>query len=148
MPRIVRVAEVAWEGSVARGKGVVTASSSSAFALPISVPTRIGDPAGQTSSEELLAAAHAGCFAMSLGSEIVRAGGTVGRIDVRCTVTMDEVEGRGHQVVASDVDATVEADGIDEAAFAKAADDADADCPLASLIRASASVSVSARLVR
>lgn len=148
MPRIVRVAEVAWQGSVARGTGVATASSSGAFTLPISLPGRIGEPDGETSPEELLAAAHAGCFAMSLGTEIVRLGGSVGRIDVRCTVTMDEVEGKGHQVVASDVDATAQADGIDGAALAQAADAADAGCPFSALIRASASVSVSARLAR
>lgn len=147
MPRIVRVSEVAWEGSVARGEGVVTASSGS-FALPFSLPSRISDQAGKTSPEELLAAAHAGCFAMSLGSEIVRLGGAVARIEVRCTVTMDEVEGKGHQVVASDLDATAQADGIDDAALAQAAEAADAGCPFSTLVRASASVSVSARLAR
>ena len=146
MPRIVRIAEVAWEGSIARGNGVATASSSGAFALPISLPSRIGEPGGETSPEELLAAAHAGCFATSLGSEIARAGGTVVRLEVRCTVTMDEVEGKGHQVVSSELDATAHAEGIDETAFAQAADAADAGCSFSSLLRASASVSVSARL--
>ena len=146
MPRIVRIAEVAWEGSIARGNGVATASSSGAFALPISLPSRIGEPGGETSPEELLAAAHAGCFATSLGSEIARAGGTVVRLEVRCTVTMEEVEGKGHQVVSSELDATAHAEGIDETAFAQAADAADAGCSFSSLLRASASVSVSARL--
>ena len=146
MPRIVRIAEVAWEGSIARGNGVATASSSGAFALPISLPSRIGEPGGETSPEELLAAAHAGCFATSLGSEIARAGGTVVRLEVRCTVTMDEVEGKGHQVVSSELDATAHAEGIDETTFAQAADAADAGCSFSSLLRASASVSVSARL--
>ena len=146
MPRIVRVAEVAWEGSIARGKGVATASSSGAFVLPISLPSRIGEPGGETSPEELLAAAHAGCFVTSLGGEIARAGGTVIRLNVRCTVTMDEVEGKGHQVVSSVVDATAQADGIDEDGLARATEAADAGCSFSSLIRASASVSVSTRL--
>jgi lipoyl-dependent peroxiredoxin len=146
VPRIVRIADVAWEGSVARGTGVATASSSGAFSLPISLPSRIGEPGGETSPEELLAAAHAGCFVTSLGSEIARARGTVARIDVRCTVTMDEVEGKGHQVVASDLEAIVEADGIDETTLATIAAEADAGCPFSTLLRASASVSVSARL--
>jgi len=146
VPRIVRIAEVAWEGSIARGNGVATASSSGAFTLPISLPSRIGEPGGETSPEELLAAAHAGCFATSLGGEIARAGGTVVRLEVRCTVTMDEVEGKGHQVVSSELDATAHAERIDEAAFAQAADAADAGCSFSSLLRASASVSVSARL--
>ena len=146
MPRIVRSAEVAWEGSIARGSGVATASSSGAFTLPISLPSRIGNPGGETSPEELLAAAHAGCFATSLGGEIARAGGTVVQLEVRCTVTMDEVEGKGHQVVSSELDATAHAEGIDEDTFARAAEAADAGCSFSSLLRASASVSVSARL--
>lgn len=143
----MRAADVAWEGSIARGTGVATASSSGAFALPISLPSRIAEPAGETSPEELLAAAHAGCFATSIGGEIARAGGTVVRIDVRCTVTMDKVEGKGHQIVSSELDVTAQAEGIDEAGFARAAAAADEGCSFSSLIRASASVSVSATLV-
>ena len=142
----MRAADVAWDGSIARGNGVATASSSGAFALPISLPSRIADPGGETSPEELLAAAHAGCFATSIGGEIARAGGTVVRIDVRCTVTMDKVEGKGHQIVSSALDVTARAEGIDEAGFARAAEAADAGCSFSSLIRASASVSVSATL--
>ena len=142
----MRAADVAWDGSIARGNGVATASSSGAFALPISLPGRIADPGGETSPEELLAAAHAGCFATSIGGEIARAGGTVVRIDVRCTVTMDKVEGKGHQIVSSALDVTARAEGIDEAGFARAAEAADAGCSFSSLIRASASVSVSATL--
>ena len=142
----MRAADVAWDGSIARGNGVATASSSGAFALPISLPGRIADPGGETSPEELLAAAHAGCFATSIGGEIARAGGTVVRIDVRCTVTMDKVEGKGHQIVSSALDVTAQAEGIDEAGFARATEAADAGCSFSSLIRASASVSVSATL--
>ena len=59
MPRIVRVADVAWEGTVSRGSGVVRATSSSAFELPVTLASRIAEPEGKTSPEELLAAAHA-----------------------------------------------------------------------------------------
>ena len=136
---------MAWEGSLSRGAGEATAASG-AFALPIDLPARVGDPGGKTSPEELLAAAHAGCYAMGLASEIATAGGTVERLDVRCTVTMDEVAGKGHLVVSSELDARGKASGIDPAGFERASIAADDGCPFSALIRATATVSVRATL--
>jgi osmotically inducible protein OsmC len=147
MPRIVREAEIQWEGNVARGAGAISAGSSGAFsALPYTAATRIGVPEGKTSPEELLAAAHGGCFTMSLASELSKAGTPPGRLDVHCVVTMDEVEGKGHQIVHSEIVARGVVPDCDEAAFAQAAEAADAGCPFSALIRASATVSVSASL--
>ena len=146
MPRVVRQAHVAWEGSLSRGTGVATATSSGTFELPIDLPSRISDKPGKTSPEELLAAAHAGCYATSIAGEIARAGGTVERLDVTCTVTVDEVEGKGHQVVASELDVQARADGIDAEGLEAAARSADEGCTFSALIRASASVSVRAEL--
>ena len=146
MPRIVRKADVVWEGSVARGEGRISATSSGAFLLPYTLASRISEPEGKTSPEELLAAAHAGCFAASLGSELARAGTPPERLDVRCTITMDEVEGRGHQIVHSAIDASGVVPGCDQAGFAQAAEAADAGCPFSALIKASATVSVDATI--
>jgi osmotically inducible protein OsmC len=145
VPRIVREAAVAWTGSLSRGTGVARAGGG-AFELPVDLPSRVGDPSATTSPEELLAAAHAGCYTMSLAGEIARAGGTVERLDVTCTVTMDEVEGKGHLIVASALDARGRASGIDADGFERAAHAADAGCSFSALIRASASVSVRAEL--
>ena len=145
MPRIVREATVAWDGSLSRGSGVARAGTG-AFALPVDLPSRVGDPGDKTSPEELLAAAHATCYATSVAGEIARAGGTVEHVDVRCVITMDEVEGRGHQIVASDLDVKARATGIDAAGVEQAARTADEGCPFSALIRASASVSVRAEL--
>ena len=82
MPRIVREADIRWEGTVSRGSGVVRAASSGAFELPVTIASRIAEPEGKTSPEELLAAAHATCFVTSLGSELHRAGTPAERIDV------------------------------------------------------------------
>jgi len=145
VPRIVREADVAWEGSLSRGAGVATAGTG-AFALPVDLPARVGDPGDKTSPEELLAAAHATCYATSIAGEIARAGGTVERVDVRCRITMDEVAGKGHQIVASDVAVKARASGIDADGLVEAARVADEGCPFSALIRASASVSVRAEL--
>jgi osmotically inducible protein OsmC len=145
MPRIVRHATVAWRGSLSRGSGVASAGTG-AFELPIDLPSRIGQTVDKTSPEELLAAAHAGCYATSLAGEIARAGGTVETLEVHCTVTMDEVEGQGHRIVASELDVAGRAAEIDEAGFESAVQAADKGCSFSALIRASASVSVRAHL--
>ena len=147
VPRIVREADCSWEGNVARGTGSISAHSSRAFTgLGYSVATRIGAPEGKTSPEELLAAAHGACFTMSLASELTKGGTPPARLDVRCVITMDEVEGKGHQVVHSQIEAHGTVPDCDDAAFAQAAEAADAGCPLSALIRASATVAVSATL--
>jgi osmotically inducible protein OsmC len=146
MPRIVREAEIVWEGTVARGSGIVSAGSSKAFELPTTIASRVADPEGKTSPEELLAAAHAACFVTSLGSELARAGTPPERLEVRCTITMDEVEGVGHRIVSSSILASGSVPGCDTAAFAQVADAADAGCPFSALIKASATVTVDARL--
>ncbi len=146
MPRIVREADIVWEGTISRGAGVVEATSSGAFELPVTIASRIGDPEGKTSPEELLAAAHATCFVTSLGSELARARTPPERLDVRCTITMDEVQGIGHRIVASEIVASGVVPGCDAAAFAQAAETADQGCSFSALIRASATVTIDASL--
>jgi osmotically inducible protein OsmC len=146
MPRIVREAAVTWEGTIARGVGVVSASSSRAFELPVTIASRVGDPGGKTSPEELVAAAHATCYTTSLGGELARAGTPPQRLHVHCTITMDEVEGVGHRIVTSHIAASGSVPGVDAAEFARIAAVADEGCSMAALIRASATVTVEAEL--
>jgi osmotically inducible protein OsmC len=147
MPRIERNARVVWEGNVARGGGSLTAASGAFTELPYTLATRIGAPEGKTSPEELLAAAHGGCLTMSLASELTGAGTPPGRLEVTCTIVMDEVEGQGHQIVGSEVEAVVAVDGLDEAGLLSVVEKADNSCPFSALLRrAGAQVNVSARL--
>jgi osmotically inducible protein OsmC len=145
VPRLVRDAEIAWEGTVSRGGGAVRAVSSGAFELPITLASRIANE-DKTNPEELLAAAHASCFAMSLGGELHGAGTPAERVTVRCTITMDEVEGKGHQIVSSELSARVLAPDVDEDALAKAAAAADEGCPFSTLVRGTATVTYDATL--
>jgi lipoyl-dependent peroxiredoxin len=148
MPRIERTAQVVWDGNIARGTGTLAAGSGAFSELGFSLATRVGAPEGKTSPEELLAAAHAGCLTMSLAGELTRAGTPPGRLTVDCRIVMDEVEGQGHQIVGSRVDAAAAVDGLDEQALRAAAEQADERCPFSALLRrAGADVSVSARLV-
>ena len=147
MPRIERTARVVWEGNLARGVGTIDAGSGTFSGLPYSLPSRIGEPGGKTSPEELLAAAHGGCITMSLAGELTAAGTPPGRLDVAVTIVMDEVEGQGHQIVGSQVEMVARVDGIDDAALQAAAEKADEGCPFSQLLkRAGASVTVTARL--
>ena len=146
MPRIVREAEIDWEGTTARGSGVVRAASTGSFELSATIASRIEVIEGKTSPEELLAAAHATCFVTSLGGELARLDAPPGRMHVRCTITMDEVEGAGHRIVSSDIAARAVVPGADDATLAAAAEAADAGCPFSALIRATATVSVEAVL--
>jgi lipoyl-dependent peroxiredoxin len=146
VPRIVREAEIDWEGTTARGSGVVRAASTGSFELSATIASRIDVVEGKTSPEELLAAAHATCFVTSLGSELARLGNPPERMHVRCTITMDEVEGAGHRIVSSDIAARAVVPRADDATLAAAAEAADAGCPFSALIRATATVSVEAVL--
>ena len=140
MPRIVREAEIDWEGTTARGSGVVKALSTGSFALPSTIAARVEIHEGKTSPEELLAAAHATCFVTSLGSELARLGSPPERMHVHCTITMDEVAESGHRIVASDISARALVPGADDALLAEAARAADEGCPFSALIRATATV--------
>jgi lipoyl-dependent peroxiredoxin len=135
MPRIERVAELTWEGNTARGNGTMTAGSGAFESMPFSLPSRIERVGGKTSPEELLAAAHGGCFTMSLSGELTRAGSPPGRLDVRCTITMDEVEGRGHLITHSALAVRARVPGLGTDQLAAAVEAAHAGCSFSSLLR-------------
>ncbi|HYZ17901.1 MAG TPA: OsmC family peroxiredoxin [Gaiellaceae bacterium] len=146
MPRVDRSAHVSWEGNLARGEGRISAPSGVLSDAPYSAATRIASRPETTSPEELLAAAHAGCFAMSLAGELTRAGTPPERLDVSANVTLDEVPGRGHLVVRSAISARARVPGADELSFAQAVEAADEGCTFSALVRASAEVQVDATL--
>ena len=147
MPRIERSATLTWAGNLARGEGHVSGGTGAFADLPFSLPTRIGQAEGKTSPEELLAAAHGGCITMSLASELTQAGTPPDGLDVSCRIVMDEVEGQGHQIIASHVDVRVRAAGLEDAALQAALDRADEGCPFSQLLkRAGAEVHVGAQL--
>jgi osmotically inducible protein OsmC len=88
-----RKASVTWEGGLVNGKGSVTFESSGTGTFDVSWPARTEQPGGLTSPEELVAAAHASCYAMALSHVIGEAGGVPQRLDTSATVTFGPVEG-------------------------------------------------------
>src|SRR5690348_11092377 len=98
-----RRADAVWEGDLASGQGRVSAATSAHFKdLPVSWSSRTEAPAGRTSPEELLAAAHASCFAMALSAGLGRAGTAPKRLEVSASVTFDKV-GDGWRVTKSEL---------------------------------------------
>ena len=146
MPRVQREAQVTWEGNVARGNGAISAATGAFEGLPYSLATRVEKPDGKTSPEELLAAAHAACFAMSLAGELARAGSAPEHLDVRAKVTLDQVEDGSHRIVSSELLARARVTGMNEASLQQVAEAASKGCTLSKLIEASAQVTVNATL--
>jgi osmotically inducible protein OsmC len=137
---------VSWQGNVARGGGRLSAASGAFSELPFSLASRVEKPDGKTSPEELLAAAHAGCYAMSLAGELAGAGSAPEQLDVQATVTLDQVEDGSHRIVASELLARARVKEMDAEALQRLAQSASEGCPFSKLIGASGSVTVNATL--
>lgn len=142
----VRRADAAWDGDLTTGAGRVTASSSRAFAeLPVSWASRTEESNGRTSPEELVAAAHASCFAMAFSSDLAKAGTPPEHLDVSATVTFDRVDGKW-TVVSSELAVRGRVPGIDAARFREVAEGAKAGCPISRALQGNVRLSVEATL--
>ena len=117
-------------------------AGSAAFNLPVSFPRRIGDAHGTTSPEELIAGAHATCYAMVLAGALGRANATTKATHVTCTVTADKGDA-GIKIVTSKLVVTTEGlQGMDAAAFDKMAKEAEGKCPVSNALRGSVHIEV------
>ena len=142
----IRTATVTWNGTLAEGTGTVTAGSSELFVdLPVSWASRTEGVDGRTSPEELLAAAHASCFAMALSGQLVRAGTPPDHLHVSATVTFDRVDEKW-SVTTSELDVVGVVPGIDEAAFDAAAQAARDGCPISRALAGNVEISVGSTL--
>jgi osmotically inducible protein OsmC len=136
MATFSRHADVEWAGSIMEGKGQVKAGSG-AFTLPVTFPARIGEPAGHTSPEELVASAHASCYAMALNATVGRKGGSIAKTHITATVTADKGES-GIKLTTSKLKVIAEGlQGIDKSEFAAVAKQAEAGCPISNALRGS-----------
>jgi osmotically inducible protein OsmC len=137
-----RTATVTWNGTLAEGSGTVSAGTSALFTdLPVSWASRTEDPAGRTSPEELLAAAHASCFAMALSGALARAGTPPEHMHVSAEVTFDKV-GDAWTVTRSALDVVGVVPGLDEAGFDEAAQGARDNCPVSRALAGNVELSV------
>ncbi|HTX47175.1 MAG TPA: OsmC family peroxiredoxin [Solirubrobacteraceae bacterium] len=138
-----RTAVTAWEGDLAHGAGSINGASGALTQLGVTWASRTERSDGQTSPEELIAAAHASCFSMALAHGLTEAGHAPERLEVKATVTLDQVDG-APTVTTSHLDVTGHVPGLDQFEFSKAATDAGKDCPIS---RALAGVDISVEAV-
>src|SRR5512135_320553 len=143
MATFERHVDVNWQGGLMDGRGVATAGTGS-FALPVTFPARVGEPEGHTSPEELIAAAHAACYAMALHATLGRKNAKAARTRVTATVAADKGPA-GIKIMSSTLRVRVSGlEGMDAAAFAQTAREAEGGCPVSVALRNNLKIDVDA----
>jgi lipoyl-dependent peroxiredoxin len=135
-----RIATAVWTGSLKEGKGTLTSGSGLLSVAPYNFAQRFGEEPG-TNPEELIASAHAGCFAMAFSGELGKAGFTPTKIEAKATITLDMLPG-GPTVTKSHLDVTVHVPGAEEAKVREIADGAKKGCPISRLLKADISMTL------
>ena len=139
---MVRKASAIWKGSLKEGKGTISTDSGVLSSTPYSFSTRFEDAKG-TNPEELIAAAHAGCFTMALSAQLGNAGITPESLETTASLTLEKLE-VGFTITKIHLDVAARIPGADKAAFDKAAEAAKAGCPVSRVLKAE--ITMSARL--
>jgi len=141
-----RQATATWSGDLLAGKGTVTAATTGVFRdLPTTWASRTGEPAGVTSPEELLAAAHASCFSMACSNELAKAGTPPTALSVQVDVSADKLEA-GWTVIASAITVRATVPGPTAESFRDAAEKARDGCPISRALKGNVELSVEATL--
>jgi lipoyl-dependent peroxiredoxin len=137
-----RTGSAAWKGGLKDGRGMLSTGSGVLSDTQYSFSTRFGEGKG-TNPEELIAAAHAGCFSMALSGELGKAGLTPQSIRTTANVSLDKT-GTGFTITAVHLEVEAKVPGSDHQAFEKAANDAKAGCPVSRVLNAK--ITMDARL--
>jgi osmotically inducible protein OsmC len=140
-----RTANAVWKGGLKDGKGTISSASGVLKETQYSFSTRFEDGIG-TNPEELIAAAHAGCFSMALSAELGGAGLTPESIETTASVRLGKVE-NGFAITAIHLVTKAKIPGADQAAFDKAAQEAKAGCPISKLFAGNTEITLDAQLV-
>jgi lipoyl-dependent peroxiredoxin len=138
-----RRSRAAWKGGVEDGGGTISLGSG-AFEGAYSLRARTADESPDTNPEELIAAAHAGCFTMSLSNELTQVGHPPTQLDTTATVYLEQRE-EGFVIPRIDLEVTAEVPGIDRAEFERLAGEAERGCPVSKVL-AAADINLEARL--
>jgi lipoyl-dependent peroxiredoxin len=143
---VSRQAQATWSGDLLSGSGQVTyATSGSITRLPVSWASRTGSPEGQTSPEELVAAAHAACFSMAFSNGLAKNGTPPNRLDVTAVVSFDKLDA-GWRLTNSDLTVRGDVPGIDADRFQALAEEARDGCPVSQALKGNVELSVDATL--
>jgi osmotically inducible protein OsmC len=141
-----REASATWSGDLLSGKGTVTAATTGVFTdLGTTWASRTEEPAGLTSPEELLAAAHASCFSMAMSNNLAKAGTPPDRLAVRVAITADKLDA-GWTVQSAMITVRGSAPGATAESFREAAEGAKEGCPISRALKGNVELSVDAAL--
>src|SRR5437763_563621 len=145
MPVALREAEVLWEGPLARGAGKLTSGSGALDELAVSWASRTERPDGKTSPEELIAGAHASCFAMALALVLGENETPPERVAVSAACTLDEVEG-APRITAVELTVRAQVPGLDAALLERMVDRAADLCPVSNALRGNVEINLHSEL--
>ena len=134
-----RSANAQWRGDLKSGTGALSTATGTLSNSPYSFRSRFEEGKG-TNPEELLAAAHAGCFSMALSAQLAQAGNVAESIDTTCTITLEKVAD-GFGITASHLELKAKVPEATQEAFHQAAQAAKAGCPVSKLFRAEITLS-------
>ena len=145
MAKAERRADVVWTGDLIHGKGPVQVGSGALSGLPVTWAARTERSDGKTSPEELIAAAHAACYAMAFSNTLAKAGHTPERLNVTAVCTLDQVNGK-FTITTMDLSVRGAVPGLDQRGFEQAARTAEAGCPVSNALRNNVTINVRAQL--
>ena len=145
MPIATREAAIVWEGSLASGTGTVSSGSGALGALPVTWASRTDRPDGKTSPEELIAAAHASCFAMALSLVLGENHTPPERLVVSAACTLDEVDG-APKVTTSELKLRARVPGIERPGLEQAVERASSLCPVSNALHGNVEITVHSEL--
>lgn len=145
MLKAERRAEMTWHGTLVRGDGMVKVGSGAVGALPMTWVARSERADGKTSPEELLAAAHAGCYAMALAQALTEEGHPPESLRVAAVCTLEETDGKP-QMTSMKLEAHGKVTGLDAASFAQVAKKAEQRCVVSNALRPNVAIQLTAHL--
>jgi lipoyl-dependent peroxiredoxin len=145
MPLAERRASATWEGSLTKGSGRVKAGSGAIAEIPVTWASRVERSDGKTSPEELVAMAHASCYAMALSHTLSEAGHQPERLNVTANCQLESIPG-GIKVAAINLEVTGKVPGVDQAQFEELARKGEQGCPISNALRGNVQINLKATL--
>lgn len=145
MAAVTRSATTVWEGTLTEGSGKLD-SGTGVISTSVTWAARTAEPEGHTSPEELIASAHAACYAMAFAHTLTTGGNEPEQLTVTSVVTLDPIPGGGIKVSKSELTVVGKVSGLTEAKFKEIAKEAEASCPISNALRGNVEITVDASL--
>ena len=140
-----RTAQVIWQGNLTQGNGTISLNSHATGDLPVTWASRTEEPGGKTSPEELIAAAHAACYAMAFSNTLNQNGTPPEQLNVTATLTLDRVDG-AVKITIEQLSVRGRVPGLDQSTFEQLAQTAEQRCPVSNALRGNVEIHLNARL--